>query len=183
MRINLHELAGSLSRAAFVRRCKERGYLLTEALVYIGVVFVLLGVGYMALYRCIDSSVVLRRNADDVSAALHAGERWRADIRAATQPIISRTTNDSLVLQLRGARGQVDYRFAEGVLDRRVGEGPWVRLMRNAKSCVMRAEARPNVSAWVWELELQPQAKASVKASRIRPLFTFLAVPQTTPAQ
>ena len=34
-------------------------YMLTEALVYIGVLFVLLGVGYAALYRCIENSVAL----------------------------------------------------------------------------------------------------------------------------
>src|ERR1019366_10279726 len=54
------------------------GYLLIEALVYIGVVAALLGVAYAAAYRSIDRSIALRRSADDITSALHAGERWRA---------------------------------------------------------------------------------------------------------
>src|SRR4029077_12950063 len=59
---------------------RQGGYLLTEALVYIGLLFVILGVGYLAMDRSIDNSVLLRRNADDIANALHAGERWRADV-------------------------------------------------------------------------------------------------------
>ena len=160
-------------------RAQERGYSLTELLVYIGVVFLVLGVGYAALYRCIDSSVVLRRNADDVTSALHAGERWRADIRAANQTVRLQGTNDSQILHLRGARSEVEYRYADGAVDRRANSGPWVHLIRKVKSSAMQSDPRPNVTAWRWELELQPQAKGSARASRIRPLFTFLAVPET----
>ena len=73
--------AGSGQREG--RRSKAAGFQLIEALVYIAVVFVVLGAGYEALYRCIDSSITLRRNADDITNALHAGERWRADVRLA----------------------------------------------------------------------------------------------------
>src|ERR1041384_5004380 len=65
------------------RGSRVQGYLMVEALVYIGVVFVVLGVGYAALYRCIDNSAVMRRTANDITKAMHAGERWRADVRAA----------------------------------------------------------------------------------------------------
>ena len=65
----------------------QRGYLLIEALVYIAVVVTLLGVAYAAMYRCVDRSFALRRNADDITSALHAGERWRADVRAATSRV------------------------------------------------------------------------------------------------
>ena len=41
----------------------NRAYLMIEALVYIAVVFVLLGAGYAAMYRCVDNSIALRRNA------------------------------------------------------------------------------------------------------------------------
>src|ERR1700731_5063524 len=44
------------------RAATSRGYLLTEALVYIGLVVVVLGVGYAAMYSCVDHSVLLRRN-------------------------------------------------------------------------------------------------------------------------
>jgi len=47
----------------------------------------------------------------------------------------------------------------------------------NVRASTMAADPRHDLVAWRWELELMPQSKASVKASRIRPLFTFLAVP------
>ena len=37
------------------------GYMLVEALVYIGLVVVVLGPGYAVMYRCVENSTVLRR--------------------------------------------------------------------------------------------------------------------------
>ncbi len=122
-------------------------YMLTEALVYIGVLFVLLGVGYAALYRCIENSVALRRNAEEIANALHAGERWRADLRS--------------------------YRLATNSVFRQVANGPWTHLLQNVKSSVMEPDQRQTLTAWRWELELQPRGKST----RVRPLFTFIAVP------
>jgi len=42
----------------------------------------------------------------------------------------------------------------------------------------MAADPRERVVAWRWELELRPRPSGSVKPGRIRPLFTFLAVPE-----
>ncbi|HWX23255.1 MAG TPA: hypothetical protein VN578_25410 [Candidatus Binatia bacterium] len=157
----------------------RRGYLLTEALVYIGLVFVVLGVGYVAMYHCIDNSVIMSRNADDIVRALNTGERWRADIRAAAQSILLETDQNEPTLHLRGATNQVDYRCAGATLYRRVNSGTWVPLLDNVKASTMQPDSRPAVAAWRWELELQPRARGSLKASRVRPLFTFLAVAQT----
>jgi hypothetical protein len=155
----------------------NRAFMLTECLVYIGLLFVVLGAGYLAMDRCIDNSLVLRRNADDIASALRAGERWRADVRTASAGTRLENSEDSQTLVLSGARGETAYRFSTNAVLRRVGQGPWVRLLGNVKSSAMQSDPRQRVTAWRWELELQPRAKASVKASRIRPLFTFLAVP------
>ena len=153
----------------------ERGYLLAECLVYLSVVFVLLGSGYVALYRCMDNSVALRRSADDIADALHAGERWRADVRsAAGQVRLEKTSTDQIIL-LSNPRGEVGYRFSSGVLYRRMGPGPWAPLLTSVKSSVMEPDPRQNVTAWRWELELQPRGKGSAKPGRFRPLFTFIA--------
>jgi hypothetical protein len=159
----------------------DHGYLLTEALVYIGLVFLLLGVGYIAMYRCIDNSVVLRRNADDIARALNAGERWRADIRLASRAGHVENGTNEPVLHLQGATVQVDYRCAGSTLYRRVNSGTWSPLLDNVKASSMQSEQRSGVTAWRWELELQPRAWGSLKASRVHPLFTFLAVPQISP--
>ena len=156
----------------------RHGYLLIEALVYIAVVMALLGVGYAAMYRCIDSSIVLRQNADDITSALHAGERWRADVRAATNQIGLEDTAAGQLLYLDSARGPVVYRFATNAVFRSAGAGPWVRLLPSVKASTMTADQREYVTAWRWELELLPRAKGSVKPGRVRPLFTFLAVPE-----
>jgi hypothetical protein len=156
----------------------QRAYLLIEALVYIAVIVALLGAGYAAMYRCVDSSIALRRNADDITGALHAGERWRADVRAATsQPRVENTDGGQL-LHLEGARGTVVYSFTSNAVFRSVSGGPWGHVLEHVKSSNMAPDQREHVTAWRWELEVQPRAKGSVKPGRVRPLFTFLAVPE-----
>jgi hypothetical protein len=154
-----------------------------EALVYIAVIGALLGAGYAAMYRCIDSSLALRRNADDIANALHAGERWRADVRAAASQIRVEDTDAGQLLYLESARGPAIYRFSTNAICRRLGEGPWVRLLPNVKSSSMAADRREHVTAWRWELELAPRTQGSVKPGRVRPLFTFVAVPERTSAK
>jgi hypothetical protein len=168
--------------AAFGFRTSDFGfhnaaYLMTEALVYIGVLFLLLGVGYAAMYRCVNNSIALRRNADDIARTLRAGEQWRADVRSATSPGRWETTDNGRILRLPGKRAEVAYRFSEGAVLRHVGSAPWLPLLTKVKSSKMEADPRQNVTAWRWELELEPQ----IKSGRVRPLFTFIAVPKTTP--
>ena len=157
---------------------QQRGYLLVEALVYIGVVTALLGVAYAAMYQCIDRSIALRRNADDITSALHAGERWRADVRAASSQVRLEDTNAGQLLYLEGLSSAVVYSFATNAISRRSGAGPWVRLLPKVKFSTMTADRREFVTAWRWELEIQTRATGSAKPGRIRPLFTFLAVPE-----
>ena len=80
-------------------------------------------------------------------------------------------------LRLESAEGEVAYRFAAGAVSRRIGTGSWSRVLDRVKSSSMERDARPTVTAWRWELELQPQTRGSYKPGRVRPLFTFLAVP------
>jgi hypothetical protein len=42
----------------------------------------------------------------------------------------------------------------------------------------MQPDRREYITAWRWELELQTRATGSVKPGRVRPLFTFIAVPE-----
>jgi hypothetical protein len=148
--------------------------------VYIGVLFALLGVGYAALYRCITSSVNLRRSADDLTRAMHVGELWRADVRSAGAGVQIETVEGASVLHLNSASGRVDYRFADNTLYRRTGDGPWTGLLQNVIASQFQSDPRRNaVSSWRWELELQPRSKPG----RIKPLLTFIAVPGKGGAQ
>jgi len=156
------------------------GYLLTEALVYIGLIFLLLGIGYAAMYRAIDNSVALRGNANDITRALHAGERWRADVRSATHGIRWDNSGEEPILRLEGDQKQIDYRYTAAALYRRTGAGPWSRILDHVQFCWIEPDPRPMLTAWRWELELQPQTRGSFKPGRVRPLFTFLAVAPST---
>ncbi|HEY5912750.1 MAG TPA: hypothetical protein VJA21_19285 [Verrucomicrobiae bacterium] len=157
-------------------RRSERAYMLTEALVYISAVFVLLGAGMIAMYRCIDNSLVLRRNADDIARTMHIGECWRADVRAATN-VAWVVNGGEKVLRLDGATRHVEYRYSDGAVYRRFGLGPWGRVLEQVKSSAMGSRGRSRVTAWSWDLELQPRHRGAVGAARMRPLFTFIAVP------
>jgi hypothetical protein len=156
--------------------------LIVECLVYIGVLFLLLGAGYLALDRCIDNSVVLRRNADDIASALHAGERWRADLRIANGGVRVENTNGEQIVHLNTARGTRAYRWSGEHIFRSVDQGPWSRLLDNVQSSSMAPDARQKVTAWRWELELRPRVKGALKPGRVRPLFTFTAVPNRSPS-
>jgi len=150
-----------------------------ECLIYIGVLFTLMGVGYSALYRCIDNSTALRRSVDDITAALHAGERWRADVRLASGPPRIETTAEGQLLYLTTANGEILYRSSADTIQRKLGMGAWVTVLDNIKSSRLESDPRKNITAWRWELELQTRKKASANPSRILPLFTFIAVPPT----
>jgi hypothetical protein len=155
-----------------------QGYLLTEALVYIGLVVIILGTAFAVMYRCLDNSVLLRRNAEDVTAALRAGELWRADVRKSAAPVVAEKANGIQVIRLASQNGEVLYRFeTNSVLRKLEGQG-WVRVLGNVKDSAMQADPRQKVTAWSWELELLPRAKGYNQPGRVRPLFTFVAVPE-----
>ncbi len=150
------------------------GYMLLECLAYIGVVVILLGVAYAAMYKSINASVALRRNADDVTSAIHAGERWRADVRSASSAEPWQGMFGERGLLLKTAKGDIRYRFSEGRVYRQVKDQGWARLLDNVRSSSMTLEPRQKVTGWRWELELQPRNPAG----HLKPLFTFEAVPQ-----
>ena len=177
------EMKTARSRHLQAARAGQRAYLLIEVLVYIAVIGVVLGAGYAAMYHCIDSSIALRRVADDITSALHAGERWRADVRSATSPPRVENTEAGQLFYLQSAQGAVEYSFSTNGISRRLGEGAWVRLLPNVKSSTMTADPRKQVTAWRWELELRPRVTGSIKPGRVRPLFTFMAVPERPATQ
>jgi hypothetical protein len=72
----------------------------------------------------------------------------------------------------------VVYRFATNAVTRRVGNGPWMPVLPRVKASTMTADRREQVTAWRWEVEIATRATGSAKPGRIRPLFTFLAVPE-----
>jgi len=156
------------------RTRRTDAFTLLEMLVYLAVLMILLGVGYAALYQSMDNSRGLRRSAGDIADALRAGENWRADVRTAVRRPQLETNAVEQILRLPGRRGEVSYRFTTNAVFRRLGRNEWSPVLENVKSSAFVADPREGVSAWRWELELQTRTK---KISRLRPLFTFMAVP------
>jgi len=155
--------------------CAQQGVTLIECLVYISLVFVVLGMATVAFYRCFDNMKSLRRNSNDITQALNVGELWRADIRAATMPV-KFAADDQLLLISQGD-SEVGYKFADGQILRRTGkDAQWVTVLPKVQQSQMQLEKHTQVSAWRWELEL----KSLREPATVRPLFTFTAVPGTT---
>jgi hypothetical protein len=156
------------------RRQTTAGVSLIECLVYIAIVLVVMGCGFMALYRGMDNHKNLRRNADDITAAVNAGELWRKDIRAAAGRITTEAHEQNQTLFIPQSHGTVAYQFTDGEL-RRQGRasGPWVVVLPRVQSSSMTADPRERVTAWRWELAL----KSTAREARVKPVFTFEAVP------
>lgn len=158
-------------------------YMLVEALVYIGLLVGILGLAFALMYRLVDNSIVLRRNSEDIAAAMRAGERWRADVRRAEQVSGPEETDAGLVMRMSMGTRVVQYRFDGSNVWLRAEDRPWVRLLQNVHASQMRPDQRSQVSAWQWELEMGPRAKGYTKPPKVRPLFTFTAVPTGRSAQ
>src|SRR5207245_2560100 len=84
----------------------SRGFTLIETLVYMSLLFVTLGIAFVAMYRSMDASAALRRNANDIVQALKAGEQWREDVRQVTGPVRSEQTAQGVTFRL--PRGQTE---------------------------------------------------------------------------
>jgi hypothetical protein len=146
------------------------GMLLLECLVYISVFAILLGGATTVFYFCWDHSDALIYATDDIASALRAGERWRADVRAATGKITVETTATGELVRIPEGARSVSYRFESGEVRRQTSasNNPEL-LLANVKTSQMEMDARGAVSAWRWELELVPHRKET----HLPLLFTF----------
>ena len=151
---------------------RQAGILLTECLVYIAVFAILLGIGTAAFYFCWDHTRAVIFAADDIEAALRAGEHWRADVRAATGKISVESTAPGEVVRIPQSGKEIVYRFESGEMHREI---PALNnsqlLLPKVKSSEMKPETRGSVTAWRWELELKPRRRETQLPLR----FTFEA--------
>jgi hypothetical protein len=156
------------------RARRQAGILLFECVVYIFVFAVLLGIGPGVFYFCWDHSKALIYATDDIASALRAGERWRADVRGATGAISVAPTAKGEVVTIPEGTKEILYRFDSGEVRRQMAlSGFSELLLPKVKSSQMKMDARGDVTAWRWELELTQRRKET----QLPLLFTFEAVP------
>ena len=150
---------------------RRRGLLLMEAVVYLGVVTVIMSLGMTLLYRGQANHRQLQRNADDIARTLEAGERWRADVRAAVCP----PWLEAEMLRIPQAGGEVVYLCEDGIWWR-IEEGPpavWVPVLPGVK----RAQILPEQTAGIPSFRCEIELAADQKAAQMTPRFSFQAVP------
>jgi hypothetical protein len=149
------------------------GILLVECLVYLAVVSIVFGFGLLLFHGVVKSSQRFRQASEEMIMALRTGERWREDIHAATAPVELSRNAQGWMLRVPRAGGDSTYVFASGELRRsRRGSGEMQVVLSGVKSLEWRREDRGALQVWRWELELESR----VLRSRLRPMFTFLAV-------
>ena len=162
------------------------GILLTEVLVYLAVFTILTGIGLAAFYLCWNNSKALVEGTDDITAALRAGERWRADVRSATGKISLEQAAGKTALE-QSTQGEsvripelgkvVVYRFEAGEMHRDLpAQQISELLLPRVRASEMSVEERGGVTAWRWELELSSRRPET----QLPLLFTFEAA-QTKP--
>ena len=156
---------------------RTAGIMLVQCQVYIAVFAILLGIGFAAFYLCWDHSKALIYATDDISSALRAGERWRADVRGATGKISVETTAAGEVVRIPGSEKEIVYRFESGEMRREISTSKNPHLiLQKVSSSQMQAEPRDGVTAWRWELVLNQRRPET----QFQLLFTFQAA-QTKP--
>jgi hypothetical protein len=156
-----------------ISRARDRlGMLLIECLVYLSIFVILLGGATTVFYFCWDHTQALIYTTDDIASALHTGERWRADVRAATGKIAIETTATGELARIPEGAKSVSYRFVSGEVRRQVSTSNYQELMlAKVKTSEMKPDARGSVTAWRWELEMLPRREEA----QLPLLFTFEA--------
>jgi hypothetical protein len=149
--------------------------MLIDCLVYIALLALILGLAFSAFYRTMEHTTRLERNVSDIVRALRAGERWRDDVRSATGPVRMATNDAQVALRIPTATGEIVYGFRDGAVVRETRPGGQrEEVLPRVKASEFHRDSRRHVTGWRWELELRGRQEVT----RVRPLFTFLAVPR-----
>lgn len=150
--------------------------MLVECIVYMAVFLILSGVATGAFYLSWDHSKALVSASDDIGTALQAGERWRADVRAASGTIRIQKTPAGEIVTIPEGEKEIVYRFNGREMRRQAGSSGFsALLLPRIASSEMTSNQRGDVQAWRWELEVKQQRKET----HLPLLFTFEAAQKT----
>jgi hypothetical protein len=145
-----------------------RGILLIDLLVFISLVGFILILVAIVFDRFLNQSSSLRRNISDIDRALKAGERWRADIRAAT----ATPQFNANALTIPHEAGNLIYTLGTNVTRKSANSELIETVLTGVRTNQIILEQRAHAAVWRWEIELDQRRKNA----KVRPLFTFMAV-------
>jgi Tfp pilus assembly protein PilE len=153
-------------------RRRTHGFSLLECLTYLALFFIVVGVASSAYFKMDEQSRGFTRNSADIVRTVQAGERWREDVRRATNATLIPAEQE---LRLSSAAGDVSYFFRDNAVWRQGTNDRFSTVfLADVKSSAMQSDARSQVKAWRWEVELNSKRTNAT----VRPLFTFLGVPK-----
>jgi hypothetical protein len=155
------------------RSSRRAGIMLIECISYVAVFLILSAVAMGSFYLCWDHSKALISASDDISAALTTGERWRADVRAASGTITIEPTDHGQVVKIPIGGKEIVYLFNSNKVERQAGSVSLpVLLLPRVIASEMKPDPRNGVTAWRWELQVAQRRKEM----HTQLLFTFEAV-------
>jgi type II secretory pathway pseudopilin PulG len=157
----------------------RRGLTLIELLIYISVLLTVSAVSFSAVMRLWSATGNLSAATDENGAALRAAEQWRADIRAASGPVV--LSENGMRCVIPTTNGTITWTHSLEALWRQLDSHPGSLWVPRVQICSFEADPRIHTTPVRCDLLLIPRSTKATQA----PTFTFLAVPpsstQTTP--
>jgi hypothetical protein len=160
----------------FVFKAEQRSAIvLIDLLVYISLLAIVLALIAVVFDKGLQQSAQLQRNISDIERALKAGERWRAEVRSATAPPRIDKVEGVDFFYIPVGTNEIAYSFQSNRVYRFISsKDGWEVALKDVKAAQVFVEAREHASGWRWEVELERRRRTA----HVRPLFTFLAVPE-----
>lgn len=157
------------------RYARQRSFLLFEVMVYVGLLVIILGLAYRMFFEALAHHRHLAATTTALVTALEAGEQWRADVRASLGGPQLLPNAPRPTWQLQKRRHTVQYALDhEAILRRVLPKTNWLVVVTNVIQTRMQIESRSFGVVARWDLELRGYRPSPL----IKPVFSFLAVPQ-----
>jgi hypothetical protein len=152
----------------------SRGLTLIELLVYIGVLLTVSAISFSAVMRLWTATGSLSAATDENGAALRAAEQWRADIRAASGPVVLSEKGTRCVIPT--PHGPITWTHSLDALWRQVDSQPGNLWVPRVAICSFEPDPRTHTTPIRCDLLLTPRSTKATQA----PTFTFLAIPPSS---
>jgi hypothetical protein len=173
--MNLHpSIASPRTRRRHSSGRPTAAFTIPELLIYIVSLLAVSAVAFTALNRMWSATGRMAATADDSTACLRAGERWRHDLRAASTP--PRIEENGSVCILQSGSQRVAWFHFQGRLWRQAGSLPAAVWCERVESCRFTPDPRKHVPAHRLELALFKRSPRSPLPLQM----DFVAVPTAT---